>query len=183
MFGLFSMAVLATLCESPFFANVFLAALRHQRHALKHQKRNTMIYKYGIKVKGAYHKRVGTPCQDAQKIVRCGDDMVIAAVADGLGACIFSHIGSSKAVQVSTRYCKNHITRSSSSEDILRIIKASFFEAKNEIEKTADIQGNELKQYHTTLSLWRVYTTLDLFSRNRYGSVWKWWYRRAVFFV
>jgi hypothetical protein len=79
--------------------------------------------------------------------------MVIAAVADGLGSCTLSHTGSAKAVQTSTRYCKKHITRSSSSEDILRIIKASFSEAKNKIEKTADSQGNELNQYHTTLSL------------------------------
>ena len=45
-----------------------------------------MIYAYGITMQGTYHVKNNIVCQDVNEIVKCGDDMVIAAVADGLGS-------------------------------------------------------------------------------------------------
>ena len=112
-----------------------------------------MICKYGFKVKGASHEKEGTPCQDAFVIVPCDDDMVIAAVADGLGSCAYSEIGSEKVVKAATRYCKQNLVQSDSPDDILKTIKSAFFEAESEVEKEAESNNHDLVQYHTTLSL------------------------------
>lgn len=115
-----------------------------------------MIYRYGIKVRGVSHEKSNSPCQDAKAIkpmIRCGDCVTIAAVADGLGSCAFSHIGSTNVVNVATRYCEQHITREDEPEKILKTIEMSFSEAHSEVEKIAESQGQELNLYHTTLSL------------------------------
>ena len=112
-----------------------------------------MICKYGIKLRGLSHEKEGTPCQDAFAIVPCGDDMVIAAVADGLGSCAYSDLGSQKAVDVAARYCKQNLVRSGSTEDILQVIRLAFLEAQSETEKDVESRNHDLVQYHTTLSL------------------------------
>jgi hypothetical protein len=53
-------------------------------------------------VVGTSHQTTGTPCQDANHVVRLrsgGEDVLLAAVADGAGSASHSHIGSSEAVQ------------------------------------------------------------------------------------
>ena len=111
-----------------------------------------MIYTYGITMQGTAHIEKNIVCQDAHKIVKCDKNMVIAAVGDGLGSEKHSDIASKIAVEISTEYCKQNIVQTSSADEILNIIKTSFFMAQRAIEKAVKERGHSLDQYDTTLS-------------------------------
>lgn len=112
-----------------------------------------MIYTYGIKIRGSYHEKDNTVCQDAYTIVERGDGITIAAVADGLGSAARSDIASQIAVDVSTSYCEKHITQTDNADCILEIIQTSFAMALDAIEEKVEAQGHELSEYDTTLTL------------------------------
>jgi hypothetical protein len=112
-----------------------------------------MIYAYGISLEGTYHIKNKIVCQDAHAIVKCGKDMVIAAVADGLGSAEHSEVGSRMAADITTAYCKENITQKSTAENILEVIKTSFSKAQTAIGKEADAKGHSIEQYDTTLAL------------------------------
>ncbi len=112
-----------------------------------------MIYAYGLTQQGAYHIKQNMVCQDSHNIIKFGEDMIVAAVADGLGSEQYSDIASRLAADISTNYCAENIQHSSSDEDILDIIQQSFQQAQWTIEQTCVEQGHEADQYDTTLSL------------------------------
>jgi len=112
-----------------------------------------MFYAYGISSQGADHIRNGVVCQDSHKIIRCGEDMIIAAVADGLGSEKYTDKASKLAAHISTTYCWKRLDRNSSSGEILDVIQNSFARAQRLIEKFADRAGHDIDQYDTTLSL------------------------------
>lgn len=112
-----------------------------------------MIYAYGITQQGTYHMKHNMVCQDAHKIIRCSDTLVIAAVADGLGSESYSDIASKIAVETSTKYCAERISDSLNEEEILKIIHSSFVLSQQSIEEKAKENAHELDQYDTTLSL------------------------------
>jgi len=112
-----------------------------------------MIYAYGITLDGTYHIKNKIVCQDAHAIEKCSDCLVIASVADGLGSSEHSEVASRIAANISTNYCKQNITESSNSGDILEIIKTSFLMAQKSIENEAEIQGHSIDQYDTTLTM------------------------------
>ena len=112
-----------------------------------------MIYTYGITLQGAYHIKNDIVCQDAHEIKNCGNDLVIAAVADGLGSEIHSDIASKIAAEMSTGYCEQNITQNKTAEEILDIIGISFFKARQAIEEEARSNDHDADQYDTTLSL------------------------------
>jgi serine/threonine protein phosphatase PrpC len=112
-----------------------------------------MIYAYGITLQGTDHLKKQTVCQDNHKIVKCDENLVIAAVADGLGSEEYTDVASKLAIHFSTEYCRKNITRNSKSEEILGIIKDSFTAVQNSIERIVEISGHTLDQYDTTLSL------------------------------
>jgi len=112
-----------------------------------------MIYCYGVTLPGTYHIKNGIVCQDAHSIEKCGDDLVIAAVADGLGSEIYSDVASKIAAALSAGYCKEHITQASSADEIIDVISISFAIAQRAIEEEALSNDHEISQYDTTLSL------------------------------
>jgi len=113
-----------------------------------------MIYAYGISVQGTYHiKNNNIPCQDYHHIVKCGDDLVVAAVADGLGSVTYADVGSKIAATISVKYCTEKIVHLSNSDDILGAIKESFDLAQQSIEKEAKDKGHSINEYDTTLTL------------------------------
>jgi len=112
-----------------------------------------MIYAYGLSLDGTYHIKNEIVCQDAHAIEKCGDSLIIAAVADGLGSAEHSEVGSRLAADTSTAYCKANITQSRSPDEILEVINASFTIAQRAIVKEAETQSNPIEQYDTTLSL------------------------------
>lgn len=112
-----------------------------------------MIYTYGITQQGTYHVKNNIVCQDAHNIVKCGDSMVVAAVADGLGSEEHSDIASKIAANSATNYCAKNICEDTTDEGILTVLHAAFVLAQNEIESEAKKNHHELDQYDTTLSL------------------------------
>jgi serine/threonine protein phosphatase PrpC len=114
-----------------------------------------MIYNYGFKIRGKSHEKDNTPCQDAYHIVKCRNDLVIAAVADGLGSCEHSDIASKMAVEKSVEYCKKNIPllQSISEDGVCGIIRQSFAVATDAIEDKVAEDKDDLSQYFTTLSL------------------------------
>ncbi len=112
-----------------------------------------MVYSYGITQQGAYHIKNNIVCQDAHNIRKCGENMIIAAVADGLGSEEHSDIASKIAVDVSVQYCNDNVTEKSSEEEIKTIISDAFQLSQETIEKKADENGHSYDQYDTTLTL------------------------------
>lgn len=112
-----------------------------------------MIYAYGITQQGLYHIKKDLVCQDAHKIIKCGEDMAVAAVADGLGSEKYSDVASRIAADLSTEYCAKNIKPDETDNNILAVIKDAFEIAQNRIEAVAIENEHELDQYDTTLSL------------------------------
>ena len=112
-----------------------------------------MFYAYGISSQGADHIRNGVVCQDSHKIIRCGEDMIIAAVADGLGSEKYTDKASKLAVHISTTFCRKKLNKNSSSKEILEVIQNSFTTSQTLIEKFARKADHDIDQYDTTLSL------------------------------
>lgn len=112
-----------------------------------------MIYTYGVSLQGTYHIKNGIVCQDSHCIKKIANNIVAAAVADGLGSEIHSDIASSIAAQIATEYCADHITEDLTDTQILGILHSSFQIAQEQIEQEAKRNNDELDQYDTTLSL------------------------------
>lgn len=112
-----------------------------------------MIFSYGFSLVGPTHVELQTVCQDSNYIKKVSESLVIAAVADGLGSCEYSDIGSKVAVQTSVDYCTEHYSASVSDEEAFQIIKDSFQKAFNEIELIAQKESHDLDQYDTTLTM------------------------------
>jgi len=112
-----------------------------------------MIFAYGITQQGTYHVKKDIVCQDAHHFMKCEDNMIVGAVADGLGSEQYSDIASKLAAQISVQYCADHIKPDTADESILEILCDSFLLAQKSIEVEAEKQGHEIDQYDTTLSL------------------------------
>jgi serine/threonine protein phosphatase PrpC len=111
-----------------------------------------MIYAYGFSTIGSSHQKRGTVCQDANKIIRLNDGMIIAAVADGVGSCQYSDIASSMAVEISTEVCADEI-KADGNCDLNTVIKKAFTKAEQEIDKYSLSKNHPLSEYDTTLTL------------------------------
>lgn len=112
-----------------------------------------MIYAYGITQQGTYHIKHNIVCQDAHQIVKCGDGLVIAAVADGLGSEAHSDIASKLAVKTAAECCAQRLIQEWTDEQLLDTLRSAFAQAQSAIERTAAENGHPLDQYDTTLSL------------------------------
>ncbi|GAP40235.1 protein phosphatase 2C domain-containing protein [Flexilinea flocculi] len=121
-----------------------------------------MIYAYGITTQGTRHIKTNTPCQDVHKIGKISNDIVIAAVADGLGSEKYSDIASKIAAETSVNYCHSNISKKDSGEAILNVIRSSFEMALNSIKDEATKEENDFYQYGTTLTL-AVMVSNDLY--------------------
>ena len=115
------------------------------------------LFVYGITMRGEYHRRGGTPCQDcsAVRLVKAGEkELLFLAVADGVGSCVQSHLGSATAVEVLAEHCAQGLSgeREPEGAAILELLRTGFDLAWQRIEKLAD----EMKQlpfsYFTTLT-------------------------------
>jgi len=112
-----------------------------------------MIYTYGVSMAGTYHIKQNIVCQDYFKIMKIDKNLVVAAVADGLGSAEFSDIGSNIAASVATEHCRNHINIKTPTHEIPGIIRTAFAAAQTAIEHAAKNESRQLEKYDTTLSL------------------------------
>ncbi len=112
-----------------------------------------MFYAYGMSIQGADHIKEDTAGQDSHKIIKCSENMLIAAVADGLGSERYSDVASKIAADTASTCCAETLTEDSTDEEIYKAIKQAFFKAKNQIEDEAKSKGHDVDQYDTTLTL------------------------------
>ena len=112
-----------------------------------------MIYSYGFSIQGSYHLSDNSICQDANRIRKIKPDLAVAAVADGLGSCEHSEIGSSLAVDVSTEFCEANYREEMTDDEILGVIKGAFEAAYDSCKQSAAEKGFPINSYDTTLDL------------------------------
>jgi serine/threonine protein phosphatase PrpC len=104
-------------------------------------------------MEGTYHIKNDIVCQDSHSIIKVNDNIVVAAVADGLGSADYSDVASRLAADISTEYCKENLNLQGTVDEILAIIKTSYTNALRAIEERAKSENHDLEHYDTTLSL------------------------------
>lgn len=114
-----------------------------------------MIQSYGFSIVGTSHEAKGTDCQDANIVrsVQHNGQIVIAAVADGVGSSKHSDIASKIAVEVSSAFCESKLKEKAGAAVLTDIIEEAFLEAELAIEKRSLSDGKPLPDYDTTLDL------------------------------
>ena len=112
-----------------------------------------MIYSYGVSLPGTYHIKNDIVCQDSHKIIHCGKEAVIAAVADGLGSAEHSDEGAQIAADVATEHCRQFINEKADETEILDIIRDAFSVALVAVENEAASKDRTSDKYDTTLTL------------------------------
>ena len=119
-----------------------------------------MLTHFSITQQGKRHIEKNVPCQDfsASKrmyLAQFGCEIVIAAVADGVGSCEFSQFGSATAVQSFLNYVENNIQNEIpelSDENIIRLINHSFNYALSQVEKEAEERELPFLEFDSTLT-------------------------------
>jgi len=119
-----------------------------------------MLTHFSITQQGKRHIEKNVPCQDFSvsrriELSRFGRQIVIAAVADGVGSCEFSQFGSATAVQ-SFLNCVEHNLQERilelSDENMLKLIKDSFNYALSQVEKEAEDRELPFLEFDSTLT-------------------------------
>ncbi|MEO0531001.1 MAG: PP2C family serine/threonine-protein phosphatase [Planctomycetota bacterium] len=107
-------------------------------------------------VAGPSHERTGAPCQDSQRVqvlTRLGASSIVACVADGAGSGEMSQDGSSLACETIQELATAAYDASEGSfasvteDDVLGWCR----EARERIEKLAELRGGKVRDYATTL--------------------------------
>ena len=121
---------------------------------------------WGFSSVGASHLEENLPCQDRCKVVMSTGkyNMIIAAMADGLGSCDLSHYGADYAVETATTYLKNELDtymkdEEYTDENLLKLLNHAMQEAKDAVSKKAeDMEQLEyLFQSTLTIALYNSY--------------------------
>lgn len=111
-----------------------------------------MIGFYNITLQGSAHKTEGKLCQDASDIIRLDNGWIVSVVADGLGSCQHSDIGSTNAVHSVIEYLKNNMLAEWNVEDLYGVLKDAYAAAINKITEIAESSNISIKEYDTTLT-------------------------------
>ena len=110
-------------------------------------------------VQGTKNKRRATACQDYSAFAtmpRISDDAFVAAVADGMGTAPYASIGSKTAARAAVHQATAslwHRRRDIRPHHIESILNEAFIAARRTIEDRADLDGNPINDYATTLLL------------------------------
>ncbi len=119
---------------------------------------------YGMSLQGRSHKITNTPCQDSNNFCYLEKEKIlIAAIADGVGSCIWSHWGSYTAVEAAILSLKREITAISKGE-VLRIeslstnqtesiFNSAFSDARQAVEDLADREQQSVYNFQSTLTV------------------------------
>jgi len=98
---------------------------------------------------GKSHEVNGTECQDAYSYY-VGPEIIVSAVADGLGSSKHSDIASKMAARGAVEFCAANFFKGITDEQIVEMIKSSFEKVNLLIKQKA---GDSLDDYDTTLTL------------------------------
>lgn len=109
---------------------------------------------FAYSLQGASHIKKDIPCQDRCDIryLKLKDSqMVIAAVADGLGSCPLSHWGAYFAVKTALDEIEYGLLNGKS--DIPRLMSDAFENAQNKVEELADAAKQPVAHFQSTLTV------------------------------
>lgn len=112
-----------------------------------------MLTTYAVGLPGPTHIDRGICCQDAHACAMVNDELVVAAVADGLGSESHSEIGSSVAAVTAVELCRERLTDVSDVEGCLATMREAFAAANDAVAQAANDMGEPLDQFDTTLCL------------------------------
>lgn len=117
-----------------------------------------MIKTFNITQQGERHIKKDLPCQDyscTKRMTHLDQEIIIAAVSDGVGSCEYSQIGSKIAVE-SFLECISHNIENKleefSEETILTIIKHAFHYSLSKVYKTSEEDELPFLEYDCTLT-------------------------------
>lgn len=117
-----------------------------------------MIKAFNITQQGERHIQKEVVCQDYSGLERVhlekvDEDIIVAAVADGVGSCKFSQFGSKKAVESCLKCIKFNMNNLNelSDDKILNIIQHGFHFSLSEISKLAEKEEIPFLEYDTSL--------------------------------
>ena len=119
---------------------------------------------YGMSLQGRSHKTKNTPCQDSNNFCYLEKEKIlIAAIADGVGSCIWSHWGSYMAVEAAILSLKREIAAISKGEvlkiesltanQIETIFNTAFSDARQAVEDLADREQQSVYNFQSTLTV------------------------------
>ena len=108
----------------------------------------------GTTVQGSHHLSEGVPCEDAHAISSIGDVLLIA-VADGLGSAPQAGCGALLAVQEALDTARNSLFPEipDNKEKWANVLKTSFSNARMRLEQEAEHSESPLADFSTTLNL------------------------------
>lgn len=121
-----------------------------------------MIVLYKTRCAGPYHIKNNIPCQDSYAYKLLENGYIVSAVADGLGSCKHSDIGSKVAVDSAVDVCSGKLEAGMSDEEIIDIMKLAYMVADANVSTTAEKAGNSYDDYDTTLCL-AIYNGINLY--------------------
>ncbi len=102
---------------------------------------------------GKSHKVSDTVCQDASIVKEIVGDWTVMAIADGVGSCTKSDIGSKIAVETASELCVQAFPVDGNEKAILSLMQTAFNHAMRKIAKTAKENQDDVSDYDTTLDL------------------------------
>lgn len=100
-------------------------------------------------------------CQDAAEVIHISDNVVVAAVADGVGSEDHSELASEAAVKACCSYCKDHYY----DLEIKALINNSFYAALFAVQDVSAEKSIPMNQLHCTLCV-VVYTDQGVYCGN-----------------
>lgn len=101
-------------------------------------------------------------CQDYSDVVQTNEDMIIAAIADGLGSAEKSDIGSQIAVKTVLDHISGRIKPSKKADLYINALHEAFQFAYRTVITYAKNQNDDSKMYNTTLTV-AIYNGKDLY--------------------
>lgn len=117
-----------------------------------------MINTFNITQQGESHIKKDLPCQDyscTKRMTHLDQEIIIAAISDGVGSCEYSQIGSKVAVEsfigCLTFNIENKV-KEFSEDTILTILKHAFHYSLSQINKTSEKDELPFLEYDCTLT-------------------------------
>lgn len=102
---------------------------------------------------GPYHLDKNIVCQDSYAVKTVGENLTVAAVADGLGSEKFSDIGSRIASETAVAYCAERYRSDMTLKEVKTLLNNSFVYAYKAVLEECDRMGEDEDEFDTTLCL------------------------------
>ena len=119
-----------------------------------------MLTHFSITQQGAHHKEKDSPCQDFSAscpihLDRLNCDLVLAAIADGVGSCIFSQCGAETAVTGFLSCLTHNLNKEAfqlSDESVMDLIEHAFRYALYQVSAKAKEMELPFTEFDSTLT-------------------------------